>query len=111
MQDVLGINLQLLRVDRPTQTRVILPGVLAVRVPLGIVDVLGREVAAQSLGRDLELLRHISVSEEAADNQLQAIWQPSLSAEADSQDHDNVYDGLQVGLAQTSDINCLDVSL
>lgn len=68
----LRVNLELLRVDRTTQTRVVLPRVLSIRVALRVVDVLCREIAPQSLGRNFEFLGHISVSKEAAADKLGA---------------------------------------
>ena len=55
------INLQLSRINRPSQIWVVLARVLAIAVALGVVDVLRGEVHAETLGRDFEFVGSVSV--------------------------------------------------
>ena len=79
----------------------ILPGIFSVRISLGVVDVLSRQIAAKTFGRDFKFLGNVSMSQEATACQL------LFDVDKHSQDHDDIDDGLQVGLAQTSDIDSL----
>lgn len=57
----LRVDLELAGVDRRAQARVVLARVLALAVALGVVDVLGRKVGAETLLGDLELAGGVAV--------------------------------------------------
>jgi hypothetical protein len=59
------VDLELDRLDGRAEAGVVLPRVLALAVPLRVVDVLDGEVAAEALLRDLELGGRVPVREEA----------------------------------------------
>lgn len=57
----LGVNLELARVDGATEARVDFTGVLAIGVALGVVNVLGGEVAAETLFGNFKLASDVAV--------------------------------------------------
>lgn len=64
----LGVDLELARVDRGAQAGVVLAGVLALAVALGVVNVLGREVGTETLLGDLELAGGVTVGWQVSRN-------------------------------------------
>jgi len=81
-----GIYIELPRVDGPSQSLVVLPRVLPIRVPQRVVDVLFGSVDAQPLCRYLELASGVSKAEEGQDPYEDADrlgWDPLERADID----------------------------
>jgi hypothetical protein len=60
-----GINLKLARVNRSPQAGIVSPSIFTISVSLGVIDMFGGKVAAQSFLSDFELCGSVSMSQES----------------------------------------------
>ena len=60
-----GINFKLSRIYGTPQAGIISPGIFSICITLGVVNVLGRKVATQSLLGNLKFPRSVTVSQES----------------------------------------------